>query len=94
MPASGGPEKLLLPDPDIWWHVRAEGIYYLVDAEPHPRVQLYRFANGKVTAIGHLDKRTLEGGPGLGISPDGRTLLYGQIDTHTDDLMLVKNGKW
>jgi Tol biopolymer transport system component/DNA-binding winged helix-turn-helix (wHTH) protein len=94
MSVSGGPEKLLLPDPDVRWHVRAEGIYYLVDAEPHPRVQLYHFPAGNVTTIGLLDKRTLENGPGLGISPDGKTLLYGQIDTHSEDLMLVKHGKW
>jgi Tol biopolymer transport system component/DNA-binding winged helix-turn-helix (wHTH) protein len=93
MPTSGGPEKLILSDPDRFWHVRAEGIYYVVDAEPHPRVQLYRFATGKITTIGHLDKPVF-GPPGLGISPDGRTLLYGQVDTGTADLMLVKNGKW
>jgi Tol biopolymer transport system component/DNA-binding winged helix-turn-helix (wHTH) protein len=93
MPVSGGPEKLILSDPDRFWHVRAEGIYYVVDAEPHPRVQLYRFATGKVTTVGHLDKPAY-GAPGLAISPDGRALLYGQVDTYTSDLMLVKNGKW
>ena len=93
MPASSGPEKPILTDPDIFWHVSAEGIYYIDDAKPHPRVQFYRFATGKVATIGHLDKSAW-GAPGLAISPDGRTLLYVQVDTDTADLMLVKNGKW
>ena len=93
MPASGGLEKLILPDPDIFWRVTAEGIYYIVDAKPHPRVQFYRFATGKATTIAHLDK-PIWGAPGLAISPDSRTLLYAQIDSDTADLMLVKNGKW
>jgi Tol biopolymer transport system component/DNA-binding winged helix-turn-helix (wHTH) protein len=95
MPASGGPEKLLfLADHYIYWHVRPEGIYYIQPAKPHHRVQLYRFASAKVTTIAHLDKQNLIGPPGLCISPDGRTLLYSQVDTNTNDLMLVKNGKW
>ena len=93
MPTSGGPEKLILSDPELFWRVRAEGIYYVDVANPHPRVQFYRFATGKVITIGHLDK-TATGAPGLAISPDGQTLLYSQIDSNTADLMLVKNGKW
>jgi Tol biopolymer transport system component len=95
MPTAGGPERMILSDPDIsiFWHVNPEGIYYVVDAKPHPRVQLYHFATKKVTTVGHLDKFAW-GAPGLGISPDGRTLLYAQVDSDTADLMLVKNGKW
>ena len=95
MPTAGGPERMILSDPtiSIFWHVSAEGIYYVEDAKPHPRVQLYRFATGKVTTVGHLN-RFAWGAPGLGISPDGRTLLYAQVDSDTADLMLVKNGRW
>jgi serine/threonine protein kinase len=32
-------------------------------------------------------------GHGLDISPDGRTLLWAQLDSYTEDLMLVENFK-
>jgi Tol biopolymer transport system component/DNA-binding winged helix-turn-helix (wHTH) protein len=92
--SQGGPERLLLPEANWHWQVRPEGIYYVDNlAKPHPLLQLFRFATGKVTTIGHLDKPAA-GAPGLCISPDGRTLLYSQIDSDTSDLMLVKNAKW
>lgn len=94
VPNQGGPERLLLPEAIWFWQVRPEGIYYVDNsAQPHPLVQLFRFATGKITTIGHFDKPACCA-PGLGISPDGRTLLYSQIDSNTSDLMLVKNGKW
>jgi Tol biopolymer transport system component/DNA-binding winged helix-turn-helix (wHTH) protein len=94
VPSEGGPERLLLPPANWSWQVRPEGIYYVDNsAQPHPLVQLFRFATGKIMTIGHLDKPPM-GGPWLAISPDGHTLLYSQIDSNTSDLMLVKNGKW
>lgn len=96
VPSQGGPERLLLPEANWSWQVTAEGIYYADiegESHAHPRVQFYRFATGKVTTIGHLGKPAA-GGPGLGISPDGRTLLYSRFDNFNSDLMLVKNGKW
>jgi hypothetical protein len=61
--------------------------------QPHPRVQFFSFESGKVTTAAYLDKQAYLS-PGLCISPDGRTLLYPQIDANGSDLMLVKNGRW
>lgn len=94
MPTSGGPEKLILPAPHWSWLVLAEGIYYMGKEDPpHAPVQLYQFASRKVTTIGYLEKDVF-GPPGLCISPDGRTLLFAQMDSISLDLALVKNGKW
>jgi Tol biopolymer transport system component/DNA-binding winged helix-turn-helix (wHTH) protein len=94
MPSGGGSETLLVPEATLFWQVRPEGIYYVDnEAQPHPKVQLFRFGTGKITTVAYLDKSPYLS-PGLCISPDGRTLLYPQIDASGSDLMLVKNGRW
>ena len=94
MPSGGGSERLLVPEATYFWQVRPEGIYYIDnEAQPHPKVQLFSFATAKITTVAYLDKSPYIS-PGLCISPDGRTLLYPQIDANGSDLMLVKNGRW
>ena len=51
-------------------------------------IQLLRPATGKVEVVAAIDKDLYYG---LTVSPDGRWLLYSQVDQATCDLMLVEN---
>jgi serine/threonine protein kinase len=51
-------------------------------------IDFLSFATGKVTRVLTLDRHA---GHGLDVSPDGRTLLFAQMDDFTEDLMLVEN---
>jgi hypothetical protein len=51
-------------------------------------IQFLRLATGKVEVVAAIDKDL---SLGLAVSPDGRWLLYSQIDQATCDLMLVEN---
>jgi Tol biopolymer transport system component len=89
MPSSGGLEELVvnvneLSDPghDTWfWRVTTQGIYFLDNSS---------FATRTVRTVRHLEKQAW-GGPGLAVSPDGQSVLIGQIDDAGSDIMLVEN---
>ena len=52
-------------------------------------IEFLSFApGGKITTVLKL---TQYAGPGLDVSPDGRTLLFGQMDGFSEDLLLVEN---
>jgi hypothetical protein len=55
---------------------------------PKTILDFLSFATGKVTRVITLDRRAALG---LDVSPDGRTLLFAQSDSFTEDLMLVEN---
>jgi hypothetical protein len=59
-------------------------------ARPKPLLKLFSFATRTARAIRQLDKEVW-GGPGLAVSPDGRSVLIGQIDDSGSDIMLVQN---
>ena len=51
----------------------------------------YEFATRKTTRVFQLAKRNDSGDPGLSLSPDGRTLLFSQLDESGSDLMLLEH---
>jgi hypothetical protein len=67
-----------------------EGIYFIPrpDSAGRTSLQFFNFATKKIRSI-----TTFEGPAGyyLSISPDGRWILYSQIDQMGSDLMLVEN---
>ena len=97
VPVEGGEETLVLDllQPGFWgyWAVVEEGIYFLnAEAKPRPAIEFFRFADGKTLRIAPLEKRPALWPPGLAVSPDGRYILYVQIDqVTTSDIMLVEN---
>jgi hypothetical protein len=50
--------------------------------------QFMSFATGKVKTVAPMSGPTAEG---LSVSPDGRSLLFSQLDETGSDLMLVEN---
>ena len=57
---------------------------------PESTIDFWSLATGKVSRVLTVDRYA---GHGMDVSPDGRTLMFGQMDTLTEDLMLVENFK-
>jgi Tol biopolymer transport system component/DNA-binding winged helix-turn-helix (wHTH) protein len=90
---SGGPEQLVLPAeqaPDGWaWTVGSAGIYFVVAGEQRGAVlKFFNFDSRAVSQIAELPRYPW-GGPGLAISPDGNSVIYGQVDVAESDIMVV-----
>jgi Tol biopolymer transport system component len=95
VPADGGEEIPVLDAGSIYnaftFCVTASGIYFAGAPDPASRtvpLKLYRFADGRTVELGHFDKPlSLH----MSISPDEKWLLYTQLDSSVDDLVLVEN---
>jgi dipeptidyl aminopeptidase/acylaminoacyl peptidase len=104
VPVSGGEEVRILPAIASYGNfaVAHDGIYF---ESPPPAMSLghiplatpftparatigfYSFATAKVTRVIAVERHA---GHGLDISPDGRTLMFAQMDAYTEDLLLVE----
>jgi len=96
IPTGGGKETPLLDHhkAGYWrhWAVTEKGIYFATANTPsQPVIELFSLATGKVTQVATLDKPLSRWDPGLIISPDGRWLLFAQMDQSGSDIMLVQN---
>ena len=61
-------------------------------ARPQPTLEFFNFATSQVTLFGRLERgRAFGSSPGVAVSPDGRWILYSQIDQNDNDIMLVEN---
>jgi dipeptidyl aminopeptidase/acylaminoacyl peptidase len=94
MPMNGGEESHVLDQPAgaDWysWGLARNGIYFLNLSEtPNRRIEFFDFATRETTPIFALQKP--DGYGGLAVSPDGKTLLYGQDEFEDSYIMLVKN---
>ena len=91
MPLEGGEETKVLDSvhPLAYWTIRPEGIYFsnAPDDRGASDLFLYEFASGKTRKILKMERGLI----GFTVSPDGRTILYGQNDDSGSDLMLVEN---
>jgi Tol biopolymer transport system component/DNA-binding winged helix-turn-helix (wHTH) protein len=94
MPTSGGEESQVVAgmEPEFWgyWALVEKGIYYL-DTTAKPAIAFFDFANGQVTRLFEFETRPAREATGLAASPDGRTILYTQLDALTRDIVLVDN---
>jgi serine/threonine protein kinase len=92
MPVGGGEETLVLNSVHATggWAFWKEGIFFFrpADARGHSDICLYEFATGKTRKILTIEKPVMFS---IEASPDGRTVLYTQVDDRGDDLMLVEN---
>jgi dipeptidyl aminopeptidase/acylaminoacyl peptidase len=90
MPVEGGDAvKILDGVRGMHWSVTRKGIYFVTRDSRADSIQLYRFADGKVVAIGSLPFRISGFGGGLVVSEDDRWLLTNQTNRNDSDLMLI-----
>ena len=90
MPLSGGEESQVLPSV-VWdaFSLVKEGIYF-IPGPPYTKssIQFLSFVTGKVKTVAPMSASQFTG---LSVSPDGRSLLFSQIDEIVSDLKLVEN---
>jgi Tol biopolymer transport system component len=67
------------------WAVAAEGIYFNPQDDPRS-ISFYDFATKHTRELFKVDKDLDEG---MSVSPDGRYILYSQVDESNADIMLV-----
>ncbi len=93
VPVQGGEETRVLeqlaPDECTSWGVTAEGIYFY--NETTKAIEFFSFATHRTTQMAKPEK---EPRCFLSLSPDGRWILYSQVDQHTSRIMLAENFRW
>ncbi len=73
------------------WDLAPGGIYFLnPDFRPNGRIEFFDFANSQSTPIFAPDK-PFPFFAGLALSPDGKSLLFGQIELNEYYIMVMKN---
>jgi hypothetical protein len=66
------------------------GIYSL-DTTAKPGIVFFDFKTRKTTRLFDLESRPAREAPGLVVSPDGKMILYTQLDALSRDIVLVEN---
>jgi hypothetical protein len=95
VPAGGGEETRVLEGG--WqglWALRKEGIYFSdLDSSVPPVLKFYRFSTHQTKVVKEFSKDTkLDWNSTVfSVSPDGRWILYSQLDQAGCDLMLMEN---
>jgi Tol biopolymer transport system component len=91
IPRDGGDETQVLESVDARAFAPVkEGIYFIPSADSAGRhfIQFFNFATKKIRSIATIEKPV---DLYLSVSPDGRWILYSQVDQVGSDLMLVEN---
>jgi dipeptidyl aminopeptidase/acylaminoacyl peptidase len=96
MPAAGGAEEVVPELADVKqtrsWVVRRDGIWFYQEGSGRtPLVRFFNFATRRVTTVLTPERRPGTTAPGLDLSPDGRKLLYTQVDHWIEGLMMLEN---
>jgi Tol biopolymer transport system component/DNA-binding winged helix-turn-helix (wHTH) protein len=95
VPLSGGSEEKVLDSPPsgFWgyWAVSANGIYYVDEPAPRARIRFRNFRTGRDSVVKVMSNAARIGSLGMSLSPNGSTMLFGQLDQFTSDLMLVED---
>jgi Tol biopolymer transport system component/DNA-binding winged helix-turn-helix (wHTH) protein len=87
--ANGEPE-VLINEISGWssYGLAADGLYYsVVFQDGGSEIRFYRFEDGSSTVIYRMSGKASEG---LDLSPDGRYLVFTQIESEQSDLMLLE----
>ncbi|MCI0490811.1 MAG: DPP IV N-terminal domain-containing protein [Blastocatellia bacterium] len=92
MPLEGGEEALALDrlkaDNSGNWVVIDRGIYFIdTDAAGNSAIEFFDFATRRTSRVAAIKTPN---NPGLALSPDGRWILYAQVDRADGDIMLAE----
>ena len=89
----GGAETPVLEQfaPGDWnnWALTAEGVYYCNFSSK--AIEFLSFATQRMTQIAKAEKPPFGG---LAASPDGRSILFAQLDRDESHIMLAENFRW
>jgi Tol biopolymer transport system component len=90
-PDGSGLESLpttLRPEPGLDWSLAHDGIYFASHQGELAGIFFYRFSNRSTTKVGEPEKPFAPGTPSLCVSPDGKWLLYAQLDHVSSDIKI------
>ena len=73
------------------WTVGPSGMYFIDAEPPHPGIDFLDFASQRTQRVVDLPGPPVPSGGPLALSPDGRGLLFEEIDAVTSEIMLVEN---
>lgn len=88
-PASPVEGMPLLKDAALWTVVPG-GIYFVPADEPHS-ISYFDLSTRHVRRITEVERDFDSGNGGISVSPDGRWVLYSQVDEINSDIMLVEH---
>ncbi len=96
MPIEGGQATKVLDGLSSYLNIAivGNGLYFVPQkAEAAMSIQFLDFETGQIKPVANLEKRLrLDGNSaGLAVSPDGRWILYSQLEQSGSELMLVEN---
>jgi Tol biopolymer transport system component/DNA-binding winged helix-turn-helix (wHTH) protein len=78
-----------------WWSLAPQGVFFLEQPEsPRPanvRLKFLDLASQRITDLATLEKPVETTERGICVSPDGRHLLFTQMDREGSDIMLIEN---
>ncbi len=96
VPVEGGEEIPVVEQLDggYWgyWDIAKDGIYFY-DAKTKA-IEFFSFATRELAKVAVPEIKPPRIDPGLSVSPDGRWILYAQVDQVDSDIMLVENFRW
>lgn len=94
IPTNGGEETVVVPSIEAgywgYWGIVDDGIFYL-DTTTKPAIAFYDFSTQQTVRVFDLEHRPAREVTGLAVSPDGRSILYTQLDALSRDIVLVDN---
>jgi Tol biopolymer transport system component/DNA-binding winged helix-turn-helix (wHTH) protein len=92
MPLPNGEETRILPVNLDWgrWALTGSGIYFIDTRPSKPVISFLNFAIRSISKIATVEKPLFFEVPAFDVSPDGRTILFLQVEKETD-IMLVEN---
>ncbi len=95
MPTAGGKEEFVTGhhQAGLWryWRVTGQGIYFATATSTGAMLEFYSFADKQISEVARPSRGAERYLPGLAVSPDGRSLLYCQMDRSGSDIMMVEN---
>src|SRR6266404_1304937 len=93
IPRAGGEEIRVLDEPlQGFWALVRNGIYFVnPKTTPRPTIEFFSFDTGHSTQVAPIEKQLQLVYPSLAVSPDGRSLLYVQVDRFESDIVLAEN---
>jgi Tol biopolymer transport system component len=86
-----GVERLLTglrPEPGLDWSLAHDGVYFASHQGEQTGLFFYRFSDRTIRKIGSPEKPFAPGTPSLCVSPDGKWLVFSQLDHVSSDIKI------
>jgi len=83
--------ELAMVEPHRHWVVTTQGVYFVVGLRAPFAVSFFDFDTRRIRELTRIPGQLVIDTPSLDISPDGRYLLYSQVDSINGDLMLAEH---